>query len=486
MESKRHHNAAAGGSTGGRAAAGRRAERRAEPRRRFALKMSRSRARLCSSHLIWAAATLAIAIAGCTYAIVNGNRVDRAKSERIYRAVETMRGLSFRREVPLVVMSSEGANAVMEREVSAHRDDVALERAAEVGAMTGLYAPGTDLKAQTMQLLASQVAGFYDPEDREMILIEGHEPHGLMNGLAGFFRRSDPDSEMLIAHELTHSLQDQHFDIHQALDRIRDNDDRQQALKAVAEGDATLAAYGYVKGRLDPGTIAGLLSHLEDMPRLVDAESPGTPEALRDSLVFQYADGTHFVSEAYLRGGWVAVNALYAKPPTSTRQVIEPAAYFDHPSPPVSIVLNGWQRALKGWRPVEQNTYGELHIRVILRRNPSDDAQVSLARGWRGDRMVVLQSGSALTVIWIVVLRDQETAADFARVYSGILDRISTGGLPLHRVDRRDDAVLIAIGPGANYFRKFAPAVWRDTVISGDVTDAASPESPGRAAAPTS
>jgi len=376
-----------------------------------------------------------------------------------------MRGLSFGSEVALVAMNPAQANVILEREVTARHNDAALARAAEIGAMTGLYAPGTDLKAQTMHLLTSQVAGFYDPEDREMILIEGREPNSLISGLADLFRRGDSNDRMLIAHELTHALQDQYFDIHAALDRIRDDDDRQLALKAVAEGDATLAAYGYVKDGFGADKIDALLSHLDDMPRLVDAESPGTPEALRESLIFQYAAGTRFVSEAYRRGGWSAVNALYARPPTSTRQVIDPTAYFDDPSPPVAITLRGFQRALKGWRPVEHNTYGELLVQVILRRNPSDEPQVSLARGWRGDRMVVLQSGSALTVIWIVVLRDEETATAFARVYGGILDRISPGVTSFHRVNCHGDAVLAAIGPGAERFGNFAPAVWRETII---------------------
>src|SRR5262249_14407115 len=155
----------------------------------------------------------------------------------------------------------------------------------------------------------------------------------------------------LIAHELTHALQDQYFDIHAALDRIQHDDDRLLALKAVAEGDATLTAYGYVKNGLGAGNINALLAHLDDMPRLVDAESPDTPEALRESLIFQSAAGAHFVSEAYRRGGWSAVNALYATPPISTRQVIDPTAYFDQPSPPVTITLRGFRSALREWRP---------------------------------------------------------------------------------------------------------------------------------------
>ncbi len=129
------------------------------------------------------------------------------------------------------------------------------------------------------------------------------------------------------------------------------------------------------------------------MPKLFDLQSPDTPAALRDALIFQYTDGTRFVGEAYQRGGWNAVNALYRNPPLSTRQILDPALYFVHPSPPLTITVGGWAPALQGWHEIAENTYGELLLRVILTRGPGGQATAGLARGWRGDRMAVLQNG---------------------------------------------------------------------------------------------
>ncbi len=412
------------------------------------------------------AALIALGLAGCAYALVSGGRVDRSRADRVYAGLQEFRGLSFKSEVPVVVMSAAQADGVLRRQVAAGSGGAGLVRAARVGAMTGLYAPGTDLTGQTMRMLDSQVAGFYYPTDHQMILVEGKAPHSILEGFAGFFTGSDPTNEMLLAHELTHALQDQYFDIHSALDQIRDNDDRKLALKSIAEGDATLAAYGYVEGGLGGRRIDELLDHLQEMPRLFDAESPGTPAALRESLIFQYVDGTRFVGEAYKRGGWAAVNALYSKPPLSTRQIVNPALYFGHPAPPVTISVAGWERALNGWRAVAQNTYGELLLRVILTRNPSDQPQVVLARGWRGDRMVVLEKDRALTVIWLVAMRDGDSAEAFARVYGGILDRLpSAAGTTPHRLDRRGDTVMAVIGEGAARFAELGPALWRASVI---------------------
>jgi hypothetical protein len=414
------------------------------------------------------AALALLTFAGCTYAVVSGGKINLQHAERIYTDVQEMRQLNFKAEVPLVLMDQAQANRVLEREVARRYGEVELQRAAEVGALTGLYAAGTNLKAQAMRMLSSQVVGFYDPQDREMILVKSESRPGLWSKFAGFFTRRDATGEMLVAHELTHALQEQYFGIHSALDRITDNDDAELALKAVAEGDATLVGYGYVGGRLDAETIGKLLTHFEDMPKLFDVQSPGTPTALRDSLIFQYSDGTRFVGEAYKRGGWNAVNVLYRKPPLSTRQIIDPALYFDRHSTPLATTVGGWKRTLRGWHEVAENTYGELLLSVILMRNQSGQARAAVARRWRGDRMAVLQKGGALTVIWIVALSDDTSAAAFAYDYERILSRIATGTAAPHHVERRDAAVLAIIGPGAAQSAELAPAVWRASAIVAD------------------
>jgi hypothetical protein len=298
-----------------------------------------------------------------------------------------------------------------------------------------------------------------------MILVKGRSQPSRWAAITGFFTHKSSKSDILVAHELTHALQDQYFGVHAALNRIVDNDDRRLALKSVVEGDATLVGYGYVSGRVDAETISTLLSNLGDMPRLFDVQSPATPAALRDSLIFQYTDGTRFVGEVYRRGGWSAVNALYSNPPLSTREVLDPTLYFIHSSP-LAITVGGWARALNGWRQVAENTYGELLLRIILTRGAGGGAQDGLARGWRGDRMVVLQKDGTTIVIWIVVMDDDTRAEAFARAYEGILERTAGGGVPAaHYVERRGDAVLAIIGPGAVQAVELAPAVWHASVI---------------------
>jgi hypothetical protein len=463
MEGQYDHSAGAGDYAGRSVApcrvAGRPLHAAAASPARRALMRSRRPLRLHQG-----AALLALTFAGCAYAVVSGGQVNLRRAGQIYSDVQELRQLNFKTDVPLVLMDQGQANFVMEREFAGHHDEAEPQRAAEVGELTGLYAAGTDLKSQTMRVLSSQVVAFYDPQDREMILVKGKSQPSLWSRITGVFRRKDPTSDMLVAHELTHALQDQYFGVHTQIDRIIDNDDRALALKSVVEGDATLVGYGYISGIINAETIHTLLTHLEDMPKIFDVQSPDTPAALRDSLIFQYIDGTRFVGEVYQHGGWKAVNALYGKPPLSTREIIDPALYFSHSSPP-AITVGGWRRALREWREVAENTYGELLLRVILTRSAGGQTGAALARAWRGDRMAVLQNSvGTTTVIWIVALSDYTSAAAFAQAYAGILERIATDGAPYH-VERRGAAVLAIIGPGAAHSAELAPAVWRASAI---------------------
>jgi len=354
----------------------------------------------------------------------------------------------------------------MEAEIARDHTEEQMHIGSVTGAMTGVYAPGMDLKAETLKLLRSQVAGFYEPHTKQMVLVEGGIDIGFWNGAAGFVTRRDLVGEMLLAHELTHALQDQHFDIEQMMDQVKDNDDRELALKAVAEGDATIAGYGYVAGNLSEASLDAIVERMSNLPETVAAQSGEVPLGLSAPMIFQYADGVRFVAEAYRRGGWAAVNAIYADPPQATLQIMNPELYFDRRTQLVEINLTGYQSVLTDWSKADDDTYGAMLLKVIIQRNLGMTApEIALVEHWSGDRMIVLQKGNALTVLWIIGFRDGETAKRFGDVYTSILDGISGPATP-HRVQIKAPNVLIAIGDGARQFDRLAPAIWQASTIN--------------------
>lgn len=415
-------------------------------------------------------ALLMLALCGCAYTLAHDGTVNQTKAQEIEAGIQRFRGLDFTASVPLVLKTRDQALEMMRKEIARDHTEDEMRIGSLSGAMTGVYPAGMDLKSETMKLLHSQIAGFYEPHEKQMVLVEGAVDVSLWSSAAGLITHRDRVGEMLLAHELTHALQDQHFHIEQMIDQVKNNDDRDLALKAVAEGDATLAGYGYVVGKLDDAAIGSIVDRMEDLPRTFAAQSADAPLGLSAPMIFQYADGVRFVAEAYRRGGWTAVNAIYADPPRATLQIMHPELYFEHRAPLVDIDLVGYQNVLKDWSNADDDTYGAMLIKLIIQRNLQRNLgmtvpETALADRWSGDRMIVLQKDHALTVLWIVAFRDNDSATHFGATYAAILDKIS-GPDMAHRVQAKASNVLIAIGGGARQFERLAPAIWRASTIT--------------------
>ncbi len=406
-----------------------------------------------------------LALAGCAYELVHNGEINQSRANEIQAGIQGIRELTFKHPVPLALETRDQAESMLIADINHDYTDEHLQVDGQAGALIGLFPAGIDLKAEMVRLLKSLVAGFYDPRDKQMIMVEGAANLGIWTDAAEFLLQRDLVGEMLLAHEYTHALQDQHFGLEAALDRIKNNDDRSLALKSVAEGDATIAGFGYVAGAMDGATADQVASRLEDLPSAFAAETKNAPEGLSVPLIFQYSAGAKFVTYAFHRGGWRAVDALYRNPPQSSQQIIHPELYFDRPTPPDEINLGGYAGVMAGWTEADDNCIGELLLRVIVQRNLADNASArALLDRWSGDRMVTMRKGSSLAIIWMLSFSDDHSAARFAALYISLLDRLLGQGTA-HRVDYRGDAVMVLIGESAYRFFDLAPAVWAATTI---------------------
>jgi hypothetical protein len=417
---------------------------------------------------------VALLISGCAYALVRDGAVNHAQAEQITSKLEAIRELRFTKRVPVVVQSRDQAQQMIAADIARDFSDEQLWVDGVGGSLVGLYPAGIDLKAEYLKLLKNQVAGFYDPHGKQMILVEGVVGAGIFERTASFLARRDLIGEMLLAHELTHALQDQYFDLEEKFDAIRGDSDRTLAIKAVAEGDAMLAGYDVLVGQADATMSANLASRMGELSKEFAKQSPETPVALSEPLIFQYAEGTKFVVEAYQRGRWGAVNALYANPPLSTQQIITPALYFERPRLPAKITVAGYEEILPGWSKADEDTYGELLIRIILKRHYGDDApELLAASSWAGDRNVILRRGNSVGVIWLLAFVDGDAAARFAGVYASLFDRLHGGRTP-HDIEYRDNLVLIVAGEPALSFGHLAPSVFKQSKVATPRSEATS------------
>jgi hypothetical protein len=429
----------------------------------------------------WLLLLLSLFVPACSYSVVRHGEINQEAAGKIERGLEDVRGLKFRTPVPMEVKSADELRQYLEAEIARQYTPEQVRALQRVYERLGLLAPGVDLGDELVKLYTAQIAGFYDPLTGKLFLVpSGLPPVGWTVNLAQFVLRRDLVNEMLLAHELTHALQDQHFGTLKAADDPS-NDDRSLAIHAVVEGDATLAGIAYILNGLPEASLLDLVDRLGTVPAEMEKMFPDTPPVLREELVFQYSAGAKFVAFAYLRGGWTAVNALLASPPTSTEQVLWPEKYFGKREVPTLVRFGGLEsyQSPEQWTLVEENTIGALTLRVLVATFLDPDRATQVAAGWNGDRFIAYEHGDALHVYWMSIWNGEAGAREFFAAERDILarkfpqstvhteaDRITASGANPYWLERRGDKVVVALGVPTNTVENRIAGLWANTTFT--------------------
>jgi hypothetical protein len=196
---------------------------------------------------------------------------------------------------------------------------------------------------------------------------------------------------MTYAHEYTHALQDQTYDIEHGLnyndDSCEADSERCAAIQALLEGDATLSEYLWY-----------FTYATEEDQQQVEAfydsyESPiydSAPPFMQEDFLFPYTYGFTFTLSLWQENGWAALDNVYRNPPVSTEQILHPELYPN--DTPLPVVIPDISSSLgEGWRELDSGVMGEWYAYLILARSINPDAQVddetafAAAAGWGGD-----------------------------------------------------------------------------------------------------
>ena len=276
----------------------------------------------------------------------------------------------------------------------------------------GLMPQDDSLKALFLDLIDSQVAGFYDPDEKQLFVVSRS---GAINGA----------DKITFAHEYDHALQDANFDVFAEQKELLDQSDRALARAALYEGDATLLMGLWAQANLTPDEFAEVLAAGSDPEAL--GVLGRTPSILVDGLLFPYTAGQAFVLPIQQAGGWAAVDALYADLPESTEQILHPAKYKAGEGPMAVSVPAVAASLGSGWTEAIQDTFGEFQMRTWLREAGVRTADATAAAaGWGGDRLAVLD-GPADT--WAVVIKTEwDTAGDAAEFESAATTAAEAAG----------------------------------------------------------
>ncbi len=385
-------------------------------------------------------------------------------------AAERYRGLKLERPVPWGRVSE----PELRREVLADfQEDLPPERLAAVELSLkafGLIPEAMDLKTYLPELLTSQIAGFYDPHRKVLAVVD--RPGGLLGKQADAqfgaeLARKVEDG--LLVHELTHAIQDQHFD----LDHLSDPDplsDGGVARLALVEGDASLVMFDdLVQGPLEERPEAQSL--VEELLGAGGGEAgepggagvgkglPGekematAPAWFRDQLLFSYSHGAAFCLEVRRRGGQALLDyAFGVDPPRSSEQILHPEKWYGHRDDPVVVVWPDLGGELPGYAKAAEGQLGEEGIQVLLRPVlPDGGKAAAAATGWGGDRFAIyLRSGRRL-LAWIADWDTDEAATRFQAAAS----RLGAGWAVTRAAPRR---VVVLRGDLAEPARKAVSA----------------------------
>jgi len=417
--------------------------------------------------IIFAAAAATLALAAVVSAETIQGILNPEETRTVTERVQKIRALKFEHPVPFSYLTVDQSQERLRAELARDTTPAGLELDAREGELVGLYPPKVDLAKDNLTMLKSQLAGFYDPRQKDLVIIERPIPSIPMVNPRLLEFALKLRTAGVLSHELTHALQDQHFDIRAEEKATHGNDDRELALRALLEGDATLSGFCSVVGRADDPTIDYFLDNSADAAVIFLGSAEGLGVQMRKLLIFPYLDGARFVAAGYHLGGWTAVDAIYRNPPRSTRQILHPELYFDHPEAPVDVRVGGYEKILAAWKKADENTFGELVLRMVIEHWIGEQTPyVAAADGWAGDRFVALQKSTDVTLVWIVAFHNPGQAENFAALYPQILAK-SLPGLTARHVEQNGSAVLVLIGDGAIRFHELAPAIWKSSMIGG-------------------
>jgi len=206
-----------------------------------------------------------------------------------------------------------------------------------------------------------------------MFLVSEREEFGLLD-------------KIVFAHEYTHALQDQHFDLSSLPLDLEGNSDIALAALALVEGDAVLSMDNYMMENLDLDALLAILQEAEEVDQ---GELDSAPQFIQEELLFPYEAGLEFVSEL---DQWGGINAAYADLPESTEQIMHPEKYLERDSPQ-EVSMPDLAPALgEEWSQLDSDTLGELYVGIYLDTYIADVAADTAAAGWDGDRYIYLKS----------------------------------------------------------------------------------------------
>lgn len=342
--------------------------------------------------------------------------------------VEGVRGLEYLAPVAAAPIDDATMDRKLEEAFEVYYPEDLYERRTAAWRTIGVIPPDADLLEAYRTYLTGQVVGFYDSITGELVYLGDQDDDlGLMERL-------------VLAHELTHAIDDQHFDL-----------TRLDALAGACRDEAFAAGLGVVEGSAQYYATEVLLENPDeiDLTEALGAlagelaagdGSSGVPPFVEALQAWPYTAGQSFVTERAIADGNGAVDAALTELPVSTEQILHPERY---PSDaPVDVEV--WDISADlgpAWGDLDAMEVGEAWLSAMLDLRLDADVAADAAAGWDGGVYRAWSDGEDVVV---ALGTEWDTKAD-ADAFSDALDRWFDEGDTLGRVTWRVGTWAIAV-----------------------------------------
>jgi hypothetical protein len=362
--------------------------------------------------------------------------------DEILSFVSTDTKLPIEHSVKRKLISRDEVNRYLREKFDEDEGAKRMERAEIVLKKFGLLDRDFHLRPFLLSLLTEQIAGFYDNKTKTVNLLDWIKPD---------------EQKPVLAHELTHALQDQKVGLTKWSDvglngtshnvqednRHIQADEAETARDAVAEGQAMAVFVDY--------TIRSTGKTIADAPELADrlkdqvADTSGSPVMaraplmLQESLLFPYSEGLSFEQAILVKAGKEAAFAgVLANPPSSSFEIMNPEAYMAHTPVPVLRLPDIHPLLDAGYTPYDLGVMGELDVRMLAELFGGREIATALAPSWDGGVYYAAQRKSAVTAVekestasisllYYSRWKNTDSARSFMRIYANQIPRKYSG-----------------------------------------------------------
>ncbi len=377
-----------------------------------------------------------------------------ATLDKTFQFVSKDTGLPIVHPIKSKFTSRDEVNKMLRKKFDEDKDAKRMERDELVLKKFGLIDRDFHMRPFLLSLLTEQIAGFYDNKDQTMTLLDWVPMD---------------QQEPVMAHELTHALQDQKVGLTKwedqeqegvAKDVAEDNkhiatDETDTAREAVLEGQAMVSFADYM--------LKGTGKTLKDMPEVGDKLRDGAgdmtdspvlaraPLLLQQALLFPYTSGLGFEQTVLIKAGTqAAFTGVLDSPPSSSFEIMHPDKYLQHAAVPVMRMPDIHPMlTAAGWEPYDVGVMGELDVRITAELFGGRPLAEALAPNWDGGIYYAAQKKNAspaekgttasLGLMYASKWKNEDSARSFFTVFEEELPR-QYDGLKRRKSDEVDDS----------------------------------------------